>query len=125
MPRLVTDHATNPANEQIRIEAVDEPGAGGANHVYRVIRKIEENHDEYALAEITFQNGAIKEVGINGVTQEILIAICIDRLRSFQAGKFACRENALALTKLEESLMWLQKRTRAREARGVEGTQQI
>ena len=52
------------------------------------------------------------------------MAIQIDRLRSFQAGLYACRENALALTALEESLMWLQKRTRDRFARGVEGTSQ-
>lgn len=52
------------------------------------------------------------------------MAICIDRLRSFQAGPFACRENAIALTKLEESLMWLRRRTVARIKRGVEGTHQ-
>lgn len=40
-------------------------------------------------------------------------------------GKYACRENALALTALEEALMWLQKRTRDRLARGVEGTHAV
>jgi hypothetical protein len=47
--------------------------------------------------------------------------ICIDRLRSFQSGDFKCRENALALTKLEEALHWLNHRTRDRQSRGVEG----
>jgi hypothetical protein len=37
-------------------------------------------------------------------------------------GTYACKENACALTHLEEALMWLQKRTRDRMARGVEGT---
>ena len=46
----------------------------------------------------------------------------IDRLRGFQAGPFGCRENALALTKLEEAMHWLHHRTRGRMARGVEGT---
>jgi hypothetical protein len=35
--------------------------------------------------------------------------------------EFSCRENAIALTKIQEAMMWLQKRTRDRVARGVEG----
>ena len=53
---------------------------------------------------------------------EDLIAIVIDRMRGFQSGDYACRDNAIALTKLEEALMWLRNRTNGREARGVEGT---
>ena len=71
---------------------------------------------------IKFQNGPIKEHGVNGITQEALLTICADRLRSFQAGAFACRDNAVALTHIETALMWLQKRTRERMSRGVEGT---
>ncbi len=71
---------------------------------------------------ISFQNGPIKEVGVNGVTHEALLAILIDRLRSFQAGPYSNRANAIALTKMEEALMWLQQRTRERIKRGVEGT---
>lgn len=33
-----------------------------------------------------------------------------------------CRENSMAITKLEEALLWLRKRTMGREQRGVEGT---
>ncbi|KVR99176.1 hypothetical protein WK29_30460 [Burkholderia vietnamiensis] len=69
-----------------------------------------------------FQNGPIAEAGVNGITQEVLLAIVADRLRSFQAGPYACRENALALTKIEEAQHWLQQRTIARMRRGVEGT---
>jgi hypothetical protein len=70
---------------------------------------------------LSFQNGPINEVGVNGITQEVLLAVVADRLRSFQAGPFACRENALALTKVEEAMHWLQKRTMDRMRRGVEG----
>ena len=56
---------------------------------------------------------------------EDLIAIVIDRMQGFQSGQFKCRENAVALTKLEEALMWLRKRTQDREDRGVEGTSTI
>ena len=61
----------------------------------------------------------------NGAFVEGVIAAAIDRLRFYQTanfGKFACRQNALAITKLEEALFWLNDRTREREARKVEGT---
>lgn len=117
--REITDHKVNPANDRIDIMVMDAPGAGGANHHYAVDVDGSENG-----IDIHFQNGPIAEVGVNGVTQEVLLAICIDRLRSFQAGPYACRENALALTKLEEAQHWLHARTRAGMARGVEGTHQ-
>lgn len=77
------------------------------------------------LANIHFQEGPIKECGVNGVCNEDLIAMVICRLEHFQRSEFACRENALAITKLEESLMWLRKRTQDREARSVEGTSRV
>jgi hypothetical protein len=77
------------------------------------------------LAEIHFQQGPIKECGVNGVMNEDLLLMVITRLRAFQRGQFACRENAVALTKLEEAVMWLRKRTQDRTSRGVEGTHQI
>jgi hypothetical protein len=125
--RTITDHKLNGLNEALKIQVTDEPGAGGANHVYVVY--IDESlrndpKDGTVHVTINFQNGPIQEEGVNGISGEALMAIQIDRLRSFQAGPYACRENALALTALEESLMWLQKRTRDRLARGVEGTSQ-
>lgn len=74
------------------------------------------------LAEIHFQEGPIKEAGVNGVMNEDLIAMVITRLEHFQKSQFSCRENAMAITKLEEALLWLRKRTMGRENRGVEGT---
>ncbi len=131
--REITSHRVNPANDKIQILVTDEPGAGGANHRYELSGyDLGRNPSAVPLAGcvpsigpgqvILFQNGPINEAGVNGVTQEVLIAICIDRLKSFQAGPFACRENAIALTKLEEAQMWLQKRTRDRMEKGIEGT---
>lgn len=78
----------------------------------------------YNATRIAFQNGPIKEFGSNGLTQEALFAIIIDRLEGFQSGKFSCRENAVALTHTESALLWLTKRTLDRLARTVEGTSQ-
>lgn len=60
----------------------------------------------------------------NGAFAETLIAIAIQRIEFYQQSPFACRENALAITKLEESLHWLNHRTKNREQRGVEGLHQ-
>jgi len=124
--RTLTDHIVegDSANHQVTISVLDEPGQGGANHQYSIRWKNERDETE-PHCFIGFQNGPIKEFGVNGVTQEALLAIIIDRLRSFQAGPYAGRENAIALTHCEDALMWLQRRTRARIARGVEGTHQV
>ena len=77
------------------------------------------------LCDIHFQEGPIKECGVNGVCNEDLINMVIDRLEHFQDSEFRCRENAVAITKLEEALLWLRKRTMGREQRGVEGTHTV
>lgn len=112
------------------VVCLDEPGQGGACHEYLVLQSVthvdngNEQRRENIFAKVSFQNGPIKEFGVNGCHNEDLIAIVIDRLEHFQKGEFSCRENALALTKLEEAMHWLRHRTNARIARGVEGTNQ-
>lgn len=121
--RTINEHKVNPANDRIEIVVTDKPGAGGANHVYQV--QFAGPGEEPRPVTISFQNGPIAEAGVNGLTQEVLLAIVADRLRSFQAGQYACRENALALTKIEEAMQWLHSRTRSRMLRGVEGTHKV
>lgn len=58
----------------------------------------------------------------NGAFVETVIYAVIERIKFYQLGKFNCRENALALTKLEEALHWLESRTQRREIQDVEGT---
>lgn len=120
--RTIETHKVNPANDRIDIHVLDEPGAGGANHVYEISPS---DTTGTPFARISFQNGPIAEAGVNGVTQEALLAIIVDRLQSFQKGPYSCRENALALTKIEEAQHWLLSRTKARMARGVEGTHKL
>lgn len=127
--RTLTDHIVSGDQAvQLSISVLDEPGQGGACHRYHVDWLTDIAHDPTTVAvnslDIHFQEGPVKEFGVNGVTQEALLAIVIDRLRSFQAGPFSCRENEIALTHCEDALMWLQRRTVARIKRGVEGTHQ-
>lgn len=133
--RTITDHIINPANDKLTITVCDEPGAGGASHLYRIegFDTTTNASDPFVRAygtpakhaTILFQNGPIPENGVNGTTQEVLLAIVADRLRSFQAGPYACKANACALTHIEEAMHWLQQRTIERMRRGVEGTHAV
>lgn len=58
----------------------------------------------------------------DGTTNEEVLKVLINRLRYLNT-KFPCRENSIVITKLEESLMWLQHRTALRKDQGVEGMQ--
>jgi|SRR3990167_3536089 len=64
----------------------------------------------------------------NGAFVETIISAAVQRIEFYQTaanGKFKCRENAIAITKLEEALLWLNKRTQDREERKVEGTHTV
>jgi len=91
-----------------------------APHVFVVTETESKGKNE--LTTVTFQKGAIKERGVNGANNEDLIAMVICRLEHFNQSEFRCRENSMAITKLEETLLWLRKRTMGRKQRGVEGT---
>ena len=103
-----------------KVYATDEKNFN-ANHVFEVH---DSETDSCILTLVKFQEGPIKENGVNGCCNEDLIAMVIDRLQSFQESEYKCRENAIAITKLEEALLWLHKRTMDRERRGVEGMHQ-
>ncbi len=70
--------------------------------------------------QFNLQEGPIGEVGENGCQIDELICFARKTIASFQE-RFPCRENALALTKLDEALHWLEARTRDRTQRAVEG----
>ena len=118
--REITSHIVegDSANHQLKITVHDEPGAGGANHLYRISGLSTATNASDRLpacmdhqadhATVLFQNGPIKEVGVNGVTQEALLAIIIDRLESFQKGPFACDDNGFALINCKGALQTLQ-----------------
>ena len=130
--RTLNEHKINPANDTIEIAVTDNPGSGGANHRYEISGINYEKNDSKFTVDgpsdklvVLFQNGPIPEVGVNGVTHEVLLAIVADRLRSFQGGPFACKANACALTHIEEAQHWLHQRTIERMRRGVEGTHTV
>src|ERR1043165_4489142 len=95
MREVATQHL-KAVNRTMSVVAVDGPGPGGASHLYRIQHGCDGSALTVTLAQIKFQNGALKEDGINGVTNEALLAIVIDRLEAFQNGPYKCEENAEA-----------------------------
>jgi hypothetical protein len=94
------------------------------------MRTITEGH-KYALKNFEDGNEAQtlqfieKDAAMNtindGTTNEEVLAMLIDRL-AYLNNRLPSRESALARTKCEEALLWLNKRTADRIQRGVEGT---
>lgn len=119
MPREIKRHkfsGLSDLNDQITIMVQDDPGHGGASHVYDV------QLPYHNLCTIHFQDGPIQEAGVNGLSNEVLLAIVEDRLLAFQQGPYACDENADALSSVCYALDSLHSRTADRLTRGVEGT---
>lgn len=116
---MLTDHHDGHGlNESIVIlhDAPDVEKGGWASHRY-----------DFYIGELQigfqqFQHGPRNVTGSTpGLTEAAVLVAMIDRYRGFQAGPFACRENAIILTKLEECLMWTRARADARAKRGVLG----
>jgi hypothetical protein len=128
MGRELTAHKVNKCNDGLQVMATDEPGPGGACHEYSVTN-LDGSSESFGIgetvADIKFQNGPIPKVGVNGLTNEVLLTIVEDRLAGFQSGPFVCDENAAALMHTRAALTALKRRTEARLARGVEGTHTV
>jgi hypothetical protein len=106
--RKITGHEGSALNDAITIEADDRDQNGGS-HRYD-LRWMDPHGDYQSSQGIKFQQGPLKEAGYTGITDETLVAIVIDRLEGFNTGPFRCRENSLAITKLEEAMYWLRRR---------------
>ena len=127
MRKLITIQKRNNLNE---VYAMDAPGAGGACHEYLVIKQgsfdpaVEgPKSDGDIVSVIKFQHGARNEAdSLHGVLDTDLLEMVLDRLKAFNQGEYATRENSLAITHIEEALLWMNKRVEDRAERGVLGT---
>jgi hypothetical protein len=75
------------------------------------------------VSTLGLPSGEVLQTVFDGTTNEEVLAMLIDRM-NYLNKKFPCRENSIAITNLEQALMWLEKRTRDRVARNVEGKAQ-
>lgn len=123
--RELFDHKTSKLNREcIVVKTADYRSEDGAHHKYTIEVfpfNAEPGAEPVHTVQLEFQNGPLAEVGANGITEQALIAIVLDRFRSFNSGPYGCRENSIMITKLEEALLWGQKRANDRAMRNVEG----
>lgn len=114
--RQITTHVVEGANQGQTLWADDSTKtAGGAPARYHL-----DNPGADGGLTIDFFQGP-NHPSKGWVTNEILLAIVIDRLENFQKGDFACEDNAQALIQLQAGLRILKGRTTERLNRGVEG----
>ena len=73
------------------------------------------------LGGLYFQDGPIREVGVNGTTNELVLSVLIDRTQ-YLDDLYPCQENKQAITHLQAALDLFNARTKDRIKRGVEGT---
>lgn len=117
MEKLLTIQKREKLND---VFVLDEKGPGGAYHRYSVSTQQEPST---VVSEIVFQKGPRKDPEAQqGVLDVDLLEIVRHRLSCFQQGPFSTRENAIALTHIEEALLWMNKRVDDRIERGVLGT---
>lgn len=109
MTRIHTDH------NGVYVNAISSlaDGTDVNGHVYQV-------QAGSKLTEINFQHGGVVDNGVNGLTNDALLAILIHRMNVLNS-RFWCRENDRVISNLEDTLAFLEVRTARRMVRGVEG----
>lgn len=123
MERLIeTHHDGHGLNESIII------AADAASHYYHAVIAAPMADDAESgvfptpCVQVQFQHGPRNVEGSTpGATEAVLLAILIDRLRGFQTGPYACKENEEQLAHLKAALAAAKKRADERAARGVLG----
>lgn len=74
---------------------------------------------------LEFQDGAVADHGTNGTSNELVIEVVIEHIKSQQSAEFErnkCRENEMAIARLEEALHWLfSKRYKRADRAGLGG----
>jgi hypothetical protein len=75
------------------------------------------------VLRVKFQTGGTATTEKSGVFIEDLLIVAYAKLNEYNK-YLPSRENSLALTKIEEAIMWLANRKAEREARGVYGTEE-
>lgn len=112
--RDIDTHEIPELGPTMKVQALDEPGPGGASHSYRI---------DWGTGsiDINFQKGPRGETTNNGLLEPALLAIMIDRAESFDKGPFASPEGKRALEHMKSALGELHARQRDRIARGVQG----
>ncbi len=83
-----------------------------------------EDAEPYSLQFCKGNKDDRETLRLTGFLTETLISVSKRYLEENNVGELSTRETSMAITKLDEALMWLQRRGEDRLARGVQGTYQ-
>lgn len=112
------------------------------NHKLQATNKVDENENptggevslhvmkhgdnQFPALIVNWQDGPRGDIEpANGAFVEDVLWAALQRLEFFQDSKYRCRENAIAITKIEEALFILKDRQLSRSYRGVEGKHEV
>ncbi len=102
---------SDPVNDCLEVVA-DDAGPGGAPDYYEVLYRTAE-HDGEFVAELDFARPGVE----GALTNEVLLAVLIDRLEGIQRGPATGVQHRGALAYLHAALTLLKTRTRDRQER--------
>lgn len=115
----VKHHHVGIMSDKIRIgkslEVAHQRAGSGSGSAFYFI------HDGWQNTNLKFQQGNPAEK-INGITDESLLSVVLDRLIDTQNSDYATQENAEAIEHILAALAAMHTRTKTRIERGVEGT---
>lgn len=87
--------------------------------------KTNEGLVDFGRIDIRFCKGNKQDASAfrqGGFLTETLLAVCRQYLLDVNVGDLASRETSMAITKIDEALLWIGKRAEDRKIRGVQGT---
>lgn len=127
MTSTIKYHVATSADDAIQI--TPSPENTNVNPVHYIITGPQFSQNDLAVAHgltdtlhLFFQNGTVQDGVPNGLTIEVLLAVCKHRLESFQEGPYTSAYNDRAIIYIEQAIGALHERTKLRRASGIEGT---
>lgn len=114
----ISYHKVNDTDNRLVITAEDNPGYSAAHHQYQISTPLLDDLPaaprRRVLVNLQFQDGNPTQTGVNGISDEVLLAVFIHRMECLQAGPLACSEFYNARKMASLALENLHARTRER-----------
>ncbi len=98
------------STEHTRILRKDERDEITQAHHHYDIMAIDRDENTVDSFSIAFQKGPLEEVGPNGIMDEDLLVLLIDRFKGLQTSKYHCHEYTMALVHLKKAHHYLRYR---------------
>ena len=114
---MIDSHHVKGYAFNIEISAVPVDRYGMASYTYNLTKSYDGKPGYHFIKDLNFQIGDPRVFGVNGVTNEALLAIMIHRLQGFQNNPATnCSENQEAINHMELAMEALYSRTHRLQA---------